>query len=215
MSREVSLVDLIVHEMRTPLTVALGSIRHAEADPAIAVEALARARRSCERLERLAAEMRDFVRVQALPDETLATVDLDALLDAAVARLRLERDIAVAISSGPLARHALALKSHLEHAVTAVLLALARAASPSDTLVITATSEGDGLRVVARRDSAPGDSSFETFDAEWVGGLGFGLPLARAVVERGGGTIQSAVAPDGRVGLISVTLAAAPAPPPP
>lgn len=220
MSRDVSLVDLIVHEMRTPLTVALGSIRHADgASPAEAEAALARARRSCERLERLAAEMRDFVRVAALPDASLAPVPLAPTLEAAVARVRAERDIAVTTVFTPVEESALGLKPQLESAMTAILMALARAASPSEGLVISVdevrlkpnpTDSHEGvLKVVARRETATVDDAADTFDAEWLGGLGFGLPLARAVIVRGGGTISSALAPDGRLGLIIVTLVAA------
>jgi signal transduction histidine kinase len=215
MSRDVSLVDLIVHEMRTPLTVALGSLRHAETSaPAEAEAALARARRSCEQLERLAAQMRDFVRVVAMPQTALTAVSLGETLASAVARVRAERDLAVTTSSLPDGRDVIALAPQLETAMTSVLMALARAASPSEGLEISATGSETVLKVVARRESAPADSAADTFDAEWLGGLGFGLPLARAVIERGGGTIRSAPAADGRLGVISVTLVAASTPPP-
>lgn len=214
MTRDVSLVDLIVHELRTPLTVALGSIRHAEsADPAGAADALARARRSCERLERLAGEMRDYVRVAGLRETALAPVAVDAIVETAVARLAGERDVSVAIGAVP-ARQVVALKGQVESAMTALLLALARAASPTEGLAISFASDGAGVTITARRESATLPERPETFDAEWLGGLGFGLPLARAVVERGGGSINSTVAGDGRLGAVIVTLVAASTPPP-
>ena len=214
MSRDVSLVDLIVHEMRTPLTVALGSLRHAEtSSPAEAEAAHARARRSCERLERLAAEMRDFVRVAGLPETALGKVAVDETIRAAVARVRAERDVAITTSGLP-DSGVVALPHHLETAMTSILMALARAASPSEALDISSVSSATSLTVVARRETSAPDAATGTFDAEWVGGLGFGLPLARAVIECGGGTIGSALAPDGRLGLISVTLLTASAAPP-
>ena len=69
-SREVSLVDLVLHELRTRLTVAIGSLRQVGdlADPTQQA-ALARALRSCERLEQLASQMRDWTRLEDAPAE--------------------------------------------------------------------------------------------------------------------------------------------------
>jgi signal transduction histidine kinase len=214
MPRDVSLVDLIVHEIRTPLTVALGSLGHAEsADPASAGDALARARRSCERIERMAAEMRNYVRVSALPDAALVAVPLDSAIETAVRRLAAERDIDVALSPVP-ARRVVAVPGQIEDALAALLLALGRAASPSEGLVVAVSATETRVTVVARRESAGDSRPADSFEAEWLGGLGFGLPLARAVVERSGGSIGSGVAGDGRLGVISVTLVAASTAPP-
>lgn len=213
MSRDVSLVDLIVHEMRTPLTVALGSLRQAQASEGDAAQAAwARAQRSCERLELLAAEMRDFVRVAALPDSAAAPVRLDAVVDRAVAALSAQLDVEVDLGAVARPLAVRALPGRLETAVTSLLMALARAASPGEGLVLAAAASAGTVTMVARRAQSDAPAS-DGFAAEWIGGNGFSLPLAKAIVERGGGRLASSLARDGRLGAISVTLAAAPEPP--
>ena len=63
--------------------------------------------------------------------------------------------------------------------------------------------------LVMRRPEATLGHGPETFEAEWLGGLGFSLPLARAVIVAGGGDVTSGHAPDGRLHWISVHLAVA------
>jgi signal transduction histidine kinase len=208
MSREVSLVDLIVHELRTPLTVALGSLRQVEvADPAAAA-ALARARRSCERLEQIAAEMREFVRTATLDASDATPVDLAATVARAVAAVHSLRDVRIETDSD-VTPDVMAFPNRLDSALGALLLALARAAGPGETLFITVTTAHDRVLVRGQRsDAAPADGT--GFDAEWVGGVGFALPLARAVIECAGGDVRSVAASDGRFGGFSVSLVPAP-----
>jgi hypothetical protein len=180
MNREVSLVDLIVHELRTPLTVALGSLRQVDlADPA-AEAALGRVRRSCERLEQIAADMREFVRVSSLDPSDATAIDLQAAIGRAIAIVTSLRDVRV----------------ELRGDASAPVLAF-----PHRLLV-------HGQRADAAPECASG------FGAEWVGGVGFALPLARAAIERAGGQVRSADASDGRFGAFSVSLVPAPQAPP-
>lgn len=212
MSREVSLVDLIVHELRTPLTVGLGSLRQVEVSDPAAEAALARARRSCERLEQIASDMREFVRVSGLDASEATAVDPSATVARAVAAVRTLRDVRIELQSDASA-HVMAFATRLESAIGALLLALARAAGPGETLFVTVTTAGARVLVSGRRaDAAPAAGT--GFDAEWVGGVGFALPLARAVIERAGGQVWSVAASDGRFGGFSVSLVpAAQAPP--
>ena len=212
MSREVSLVDLIVHELRTPLTVALGSLRQIDvADPAVEA-ALGRAKRSCERVEQIAAEMREFVRVSSLDPSDASAVDLPAAVARAVAMVHSLRDVRVDVRCDD-PPPVLAYPRRLESALGALLLALARAAGPDDALSVTVTTVDERAVVSGRRaDAAPEDGL--RFDAEWVGGVGFALPLARAAIERAGGAIRSVTASDGRFGGFSVSLMPAPQAPP-
>jgi signal transduction histidine kinase len=134
MNREVSLVDLIVHELRTPLTVALGSLRQVDlADPA-AEAALGRVRRSCERLEQIAADMREFVRVSSLDPSDATAIDLQAAIGRAIAIVTSLRDVRVELR-GDASAPVLAFPHRLEGALGALLLALARAAGPDESLV--------------------------------------------------------------------------------
>jgi signal transduction histidine kinase len=212
MNREVSLVDLIVHELRTPLTVALGSLRQVDlADPA-AEAAIGRVRRSCERLEQIAADMREFVRVSSFDPSDATAIDLQAAIGRAIAIVTSLRDVRVELR-GDASAPVLAFPHRLEGALGALLLALARAAGPDESLFVTVTAADDRVLVHGQRaDAAPECAS--GFGAEWVGGVGFALPLARAAIERAGGQVRSADASDGRFGAFSVSLVPAPQAPP-
>jgi signal transduction histidine kinase len=212
MTREVSLVDLILHELRTPLTVALGSLRQVDPADPTAEAALGRARRSCERLEQIAADMREFVRVSSLDPSDATAIDLHAALGRAVAIVTALRDVRVE-TGGDTSARVLAFPHRLEGALGALLLALARAAGPGEPLLVTVIPADERVLVNGQRaDTAPESAS--GFDAEWVGGVGFALPLARAAIERAGGRVCSANAADGRFGAFSVSLVPAPPAPP-
>lgn len=212
MNREVSLVDLIVHELRTPLTVALGSLRQVDVADPTAEAALGRIRRSCERLEQIAADMREFVRVGSLDPSDATAVDLHAVLGRAIAVVTSLREVPIE-TRGDASTRVLAFPHRLEGALGALLLALARAAGPGESLFVTVIPADDRVLVNGQRGGASPESA-SGFAAEWVGGVGFALPLARAAIERAGGRVSSADASDGRFGAFSVSLVPAPQAPP-
>ena len=128
-SRAVSLVDLVVHELRTPLTVAIGSLRQLGglADP-VQQAAVARALRSCERLEHLAGQMRDWTRLEESPAEPGA-VALSPVLTEAVRSAAATRAGAVGILAGDVPDVMVAALPHLlPGALASLLAAVARAA---------------------------------------------------------------------------------------
>jgi signal transduction histidine kinase len=207
-SREVSLVDLVVHELRTPLTVAIGSLRQLGglADP-LQQAAVARALRSCERLEQLAGEMRDWTRLSESPAEPGA-VALPPVVTEAVRLAAATRAGAGGIVAGEVPDVMVrALPHQLPGALASLLAAVARAAEPDEAIVVDATVTADTATVDARRAGAPSVDVGGTFGAEWLGGLGFSLPLARAVIASSGGDVTSAHSTDGRLQAISVRLA--------
>jgi len=209
-SRSVSLVDLVVHELRTPLTVAIGSLRQLGglADP-VQQAAVARALRSCERLEQLSGEMRDWTRLEASPAE-LAVVVLSPALTEAVRSAAATRASAATIVLGEVPEvRVTALPHLLPGALASLLVAVARAAEAGEAVAVDVTVAEDAATIVARRPGAPSGEAGGTFAAEWLGGLGFSLPLARAVIAGGGGEVTSTHAADGRLQRISVRLAAA------
>ena len=209
-SRSVSLVDLVVHELRTPLTVAIGSLRQLGglADP-VQQAAVARALRSCERLEQLSDEMRDWTRLEASPAEP-AVVALSPALTEAVRLAATTRTSAATIVLGDLPEVMVAALPHfLPGALASLLVAVARAAEAREAVAVDVTVSEDAATVVARRHGASSGEADGTFAAEWLGGLGFSLPLARAVIAGGGGEVTSAHSADGRLQGISVRLAAA------
>lgn len=210
-SRPVSLVDLAVHELRTPLTVAIGSLRQLGelADPTHQA-ALSRALRSCERVEQLVGQMRDWARLEDSPAEP-AAIALSQVLGEAVRMASAARP-GVEIASGDLPDVTVRALPHLiAEAVASLLSALARASDAGDVLTIEAAVTDTVATIVASRIGAPGND-VGTFEAEWLGGLGFSLPLARAVITGGGGAVGSIHAADGRLQAISVRLAVAPPP---
>ena len=71
---------------------------------------------------------------------------------------------------------------------------------------------GAGTRTTLCGGARPDADPLGTFDAELMGGVGFALPLARAIVEAGGGQLTSRRDAQGRVD--AVTLLLAPATPP-
>lgn len=210
MSRAVSLVDLILHELRTPLTVAIGSLRQVGdlAEPARQA-AVARALRSCERLEQMASQMRDWTRLEDAPAEP-GSVPLAPALAEAVRAASATRAAPIVVTGGD---HQDALVRALPHlladALTSLLLAVARASDPGETITLEVSVADQNAKLVARRSEAATRNGSETFEAEWLGGLGFSLPLARAVIAAGGGEVTSGHAPDGRLDSISVRLAVA------
>ena len=98
-----ALLDLVLHEMRTPITVATGSLRQVgPLGEATAQAAIDRALRSCARLDQLASQMRDWVRTIETPPATEVQA-VDDLVRTAVTRAKANRtpDPAVQIDQGP------------------------------------------------------------------------------------------------------------------
>ena len=212
-TREVSLIDLLMHELRTPLTVAIGSLRQVGnlADP-VQQAAAARALRSCERLEGLTAQMREWMRLEAAPPDAGPVSLAGVVTEATSAAAMRAGEVDVVIGSVPdvMVR---AVPHLLPGALASLLGAMVRAADHGDAVAVEFALAPDRVTVVARRPGAAYPELAETFEAEWLGGLGFSMPLARAVIAAGGGTVASTQA-DGRLQAVSVRLVVArPSPP--
>lgn len=209
-TRAVSLIDLLAHELRSPVTVAIGSLRQLGglSDPAQQA-AVARALRSCERLERLAAEMRDWTRLEGAPPDAGA-VALAGVLTEAVTAASTTRagkiDLVMAAVPDVVV---LAVPHLLPGALASLLAAVMRAGEDGEAVAVDSAIAGDAVTVVARRSGAPPVEDAETFEAEWLGGLGFSMPLARAVIAGAGGSVTSTQSADGRLQAVSVRLAVA------
>ena len=214
-SLAVNLVDLVVHELRTPVTVALGSLRQLGplADP-VQQAALARAMRSCERVEQLATEMREWSRVQTSAPEVGAVAVSRAMTEAVRAATATRPDVAVMTGDVPAELMVQGLPSLFTGALTSLLIAVVRAARAGEAVTVAVTATDTTATLDARRSAAAPDDTGRGFDAGWPGGLGFSLPLAHAVVARGGGTVIASVSADGRLQSVSVQLAVAPPVPP-
>jgi signal transduction histidine kinase len=204
-----ALIDLVVHEMRTPITVATGSLRQvgplSDAGQQAAID---RALRSCARLDQLATQLRDWVRTTEAPP-LLEPHALPGLVRAAAAQASATRASfpAVQIDEGP--AFAAGGSPALIEALAALIEAVARASEPGEAVRISWTAGDTTARVAIRRGDRPDADPAAGFDAELMGGLGFALPLARAVVESSGGRLASRRDGQGRLDAVTVQLAAA------
>ena len=208
-----SLVDLVVHELRTPLTVAIGSLRQvgglARPHPAggrgpgaAIVRAAGAAGGPDARLDASRGRAGRARRVPLAPAlaEAVRAASADPRGAALSSRATMHQDVIVR-GPAPLAR--------LTPWPRCCWRRRPRRRTRRDHHVeVTVADDSASARGAAarRRDAR---TAGETFDAEWLGGLGFSLPLARAVIAAGGGDVTSAHAADGRLQSISVRLAVA------
>lgn len=206
----VNLVDLVAHELRTPLTVALGSLRQlAVPDSPTQRAALARALRSCERMEQLAADMRAWTHLQTSPPQTGPVALRSALSQAVGAASAARADVHIAPGEPPEVA-VWALPALLGDALSSLLVAVTRAADAGEVVAVETVMAADRVTIVMRRTADTASIGHTAFDAQWLGGLGFSLPLAHAVVTGGGGEVRSRQSADGRLTSISVHLTVAP-----
>ena len=155
-------------------------------------------------------QMRDWARLEDSPAEP-AALALSQVLGEAV-RVASAARPGVEIAAGDLPDVMVRALPHLiADAVASLLSALARASDAGDVLTIEAAVTDTAATIVASRIGTSGDD-VGTFEAEWLGGLGFSLPLAHAVIAGAGGAVGSTHAADGRLQAISVRLAVVPPP---
>ena len=201
LERERRFVQDASHELRTPITVALG---HAELmqrgatspgmaeDAAVIADELMRLRRLADRLLILAGiEDPDFLHLRPVDIETIvvdtvrrwtATPRRWLLSDAEEARVLADAD-----------RFSVALDALIENAV--------KHTQPDDTIEVSVRRVGDSV-VISVRDTGAGipaadlDHIFERFAradpgrSRHTGGFGLGLSIVRAIVQAHGGTVH-------------------------
>ena len=203
-SRELAILDLIVHELRTPLSVASGSLAQVSAGSAFTAaqqSAAERVERSLKTLTALTDQLRAWSRVA---DSTvrvpvsLATA-LARAIDSADAR---RRDIDFAAPEVPADVLIMSGSELFIPALASIVAAVVRSAPNRSTVAIDVMADAGEVRI-AVGDVADAEES--EFPAEFVGGLGFVLPLARAAIEINGGRIWSNAA-DGRILGIALAL---------
>lgn len=204
------LLNLAVHELRTPASIVGGYLRMLLAGHAGPLtdkqhKMLTEAVRATDRLTALVAEMSEISNLDAgtlaLPRQRVVIVPL---LQEAAAGLgetsdggaRVEVRLAEGIEAGAIV---LADSVRLRAAVVAVLTALAREQADAAPLVLAAGIEQAGdppaivVRIGEREALADPAGPPAPFD-EWRGGVGLALPIARRVIEAAGGRIWSAPA---------------------
>jgi two-component system, OmpR family, sensor histidine kinase KdpD len=201
-----ALLDSITHDFRTPLTSIKASVtsllsnRHQT--PSQQIELLTVIDEESDRLNRLVGEASEMARLEAGEFELeFNAVPIERLIDAAVAHSRKNlgsREVRVYVAPGlpP-------VRIDLNRAKDALvqLIDNANLYSPKDR-PITITAEPNGNFVLTSvADQGPGIDSFEQgmiFDKFYRGkdqryliqGTGMGLPIAKAILEAHGGTVN-------------------------
>jgi signal transduction histidine kinase len=202
-SRERAILDLIVHELRTPLSVAAGSLAQVLAGALSDAQQSAadRVDRSLKHLNGLADQLRGWSRASHAAART--PVNLEAAfaraLDSADAR---RRDIDFGSPDVPADVQIMSGNDLFIPALASIVAAVVRSAPNRSTVGIDVMVDTTEVRIAVGDLSDAQDSEFA---AEFVGGLGFVLPLARAAIESDGGRIWSNTA-DGRISGIGLSM---------
>lgn len=187
-----ALVALAVHELRSPLTVATGSVQRLLASATLDDETrafLERALRACRQLETIVGQMRDWTRLHDTPAVERRPAPLAPALTEAAALVEAARPgLQVAIDGAP-ELHVAALPGRIVPALTAVLSAVARPLPTRSILPIRIVVLGDRVAIHAGLTDRIRPAGAEVAE---VGGLGFTLPLALRALEAGGGRLSLA-----------------------
>jgi signal transduction histidine kinase len=222
--RERQFIQDASHELRTPITVALGHaelVERASGDPQLAedarivVDELQRLRRLADRLLLLAtSEDPDFLSRSPVQVEPLLAETLQRWAPIA-RRWRLD-PVAPAVVVGDADRLGLALDSLVENAV--------KHTGPGDEIRLGAKRQGDRVAMVVA-DAGTGmpanqlEAIFERFArldgsrSRDLGGVGLGLAIVQAIVQAHGGTVAVESTPgDGSVFQLVLPVEVAPDP---
>jgi signal transduction histidine kinase len=206
-ARHLGHIELILHELRTPVNVAAGSLAQllepdSDALSAAQQSAIVRAIRACSQMEQLCEDLRDWAHVSGGEPMVTTTLLAPALKEAAKAAEATRRDTVHLLLPDD-QRQDWRVRSPsglLVRALTGILAACLRTA-PDRASIPVVVDDDPGLRelriLVGEISPTPGDS----FEAERMGGLGFALPLARAVIEAAGGRVWSAAGAGRGVGI--------------
>jgi two-component system sensor histidine kinase KdpD len=202
-----ALLDSITHDFRTPLTSIKASattlLSGGASAPAQQKELLSVIDEECDRLNHLVEEAAEMARLEAGEVELkLAHVTVREIVDATLAHLRKalgSREVRVTLPSG--LPH---VRADLDRAreVLGHLVDNANHYSPAESpILISAESSGNNFVVISVADHGSGIAEMEQgiiFDKFYRGkdqrflvqGTGMGLPIAKALVEAHGGTIN-------------------------
>ncbi len=203
-SRELAMLDLIVHELRTPLSVAAGSLPQMSAGIALTEPQRAaadRVTRALETLHTLTDQLRTWRRLADARGRTpvVLAAALAQALDSPDAR---KRDINFAPPGTSLDIEIMSAPERFIPALIAVVAAVVRSAPNRSTVPIEARVDDHEVRLLLGEVDGTNESEFP---AEFVGGLGFSMPMARAAIEHAGGKIWSK-AVDGRIAGIGLAM---------
>jgi two-component system sensor histidine kinase KdpD len=198
-----SLLSSVSHDLRTPLTTVLGTLRELKADTPEQAEQLAAARAEAERLHRFVGNLLDMVRIEAgslhgttepvdLAEAVAsASHDLRAALQAHPVRLDIAPDLPFVLADPQLFHHCLI--NLIENA--------AKYGNPGAPITVSARRDPQGLTLTVSDEGPglpPGEEArlFETFTrlegSDRKGGTGLGLAIVKGFAEAMGLSVAAA-----------------------
>lgn len=214
------------HELRTPLTPVLATVAHLEAEPNLPASLrpdLTLIRRNVEQEARLIDDLLDLTRIRRGELKLhFEVVDAEGLIQACLAmyapQIQDKRLMATLELAAP-RRFVWADPPRLQQVICHLLSNAAKFTPDAGTITIRTSNDGDDL-VIEVIDNGIGiepsilPTVFDAFEqgeksiAQQFGGLGLGLAIARAVVEKHGGTLTAASHGKGQGATFTVRLKA-------
>jgi len=210
-----ALLSSVSHDLRTPLTTILGSLKEIQPASSEQAQQLATTRVEAERLHRFVANLLDMVRIEAgalhqsiepvdLADSVASAVhDLKGVLRDHPTQIELPGDLPFVLVDPQLFHHCLI--NLIENA--------AKYGAPGAPVVIAAHRTGDSL-AISVEDEGPGIPEgqerriFETFTriegSDRKGGTGLGLAIVKGFAEAMGLEVEATNRPDAKGAVFTI-----------
>jgi two-component system sensor histidine kinase KdpD len=198
-----ALLSSVSHDLRTPLTTVLGTLRELQASTPEQAEQLAAAKGEAERLHRFVGNLLDMVRIEAgTLQGTTEPVDLAEAVASATHDLRMAvQGHAVKLEIAPDLPFVLADPQLFHHCLINLIENAAKYGNPGSLITVAARLDATGL-TLAVMDEGPGlppgqeARLFETFarleGSDRKGGTGLGLAIVKGFAEAMGLTASAA-----------------------
>jgi two-component system sensor histidine kinase KdpD len=214
-----ALLSSVSHDLRTPLTTILGSLREIRALSPEQEQQLAATRTEAERLHRFVANLLDMVRIEAGSlHQTIEPVDLSEAVASAIHDLRgALQDHPIRIQIAPDLPLVMVDPQLFHHCLINLIENAAKYGGSNATIAIEASRDAGGVRLSVT-DQGPGipegDAAriFETFarieGSDRKGGTGLGLAIVKGFAEAMGLDVSAGNRRDGPGACFAIHFAA-------
>ena len=204
-----ALLSSVSHDLRTPLTTILGSLREIRAASPEQEQQLLATRSEAERLHRFVANLLDMVRIEAgALHQSIEPVDLADAVASAVQDLKASlRDHPLRIDLPGDLPFVLVDPQLFHHCLINLIENAAKYGAPDTPVTIVAQASANGL-ALSVEDEGPGIPAgqeqriFETFTriegSDRKGGTGLGLAIVKGFAQAMGLEVEAANRPDAR-----------------
>jgi signal transduction histidine kinase len=204
-------ISIVSHELRTPLTALLGFaelVWQSDADDDSADDLVERIESATARLSHLVDELAKLAGLDAgVLELTVRSVDLALLVESVAIHISADHPVVVDVEQA--LPRVMADPHRLSDALDALLDNAAKFSETGAPITISVHRRGDAVEiaVVDQGAGVPPEQAEKVFQrfaqaeeplVRRVGGLGLGLPVARALVERMGGALDLVPGPAGR-----------------